>query len=357
MSDPIKVMIIDDSALVRKVMSEIINQDPQLTVICHAQDPIFAQKKLEHIQPDVIILDIEMPRMDGITFLQQLMPVNPIPVVICSSFNEGQANLSMQALRSGAVDIITKPKIGLKDFFEETSIQICEVIKAAAQAKVKPMKKQQITKKTIEPKYSADAVISKSYSTPTIKTEKLIAIGASTGGTQALRDVLAGLPENTPATVIVQHMPEQFTKAFAKHLNEISPMNVDEAQGGEVLKPGHAWVAPGNKHMMIKRSGANYIIELIEGQLVNRHRPAVDVLFRSVSRSAGKNAVGCLLTGMGDDGAKGLKEMKDNGARTFTQDEETSVVYGMPKEAWIIGAAEKQVSLQDVAKVLIKASQ
>ena len=368
MTAPIKVMIIDDSALVRKVMSDIVNSDPKMEVVAQAQDPIFAQRKLESVQPDVIILDIEMPRMDGITFLQQLMPVNPIPVVICSSFNEGQANMSMKALRNGAVDVITKPKIGLKDFLTESAIQVREAIKAAAHAKVKktPSKAASIAaystanqaEKTssVAPKFSADAVISSNIKLPQIDTDKLIAIGASTGGTQALRDVLAEMPANAPATLIVQHMPEQFTEAFANNLNDISDMNVAEAKGGELLKPGYAWVAPGNKHMMIKRNGTQYEIELVEGQLVNRHRPAVDVLFRSVSRCAGKNAIGCLLTGMGDDGARGLKEMRDSGARTFSQDEESSVVYGMPKEAWLMGASEKQVSLENVATILIESS-
>ncbi|THB69553.1 MAG: chemotaxis response regulator protein-glutamate methylesterase [Gammaproteobacteria bacterium] len=373
MTTPIKVMIIDDSALVRKVMSDIVNSDPQMEVVAHAQDPIFAQRKLETIQPDVIILDIEMPRMDGITFLQQLMPINPIPVVICSSFTEGQAQLTMQALKNGAVDVINKPKIGLKDFLTEASIQVREAIKAAAFAKVKkpaggaiakpaiPPKatseqKTAASTNSVSPKYTADAVISNTTRLPQIDTDKIIAIGASTGGTQALRDVLADMPHNSPATLIVQHMPEQFTAAFAQNLNEISSMTVSEACGGEILKPGQAWVAPGNKHMLIKRIGKEYEIELVEGQLVNRHRPAVDVLFRSVSRCAGKNAIGCLLTGMGDDGARGLKEMRDAGARTFSQDEETSVVYGMPKEAWLMGASEKQVSLQNVATILIESS-
>ncbi len=365
MTASIKVMIIDDSALVRKVMSDIVNSDPQMEVVAQAQDPIFAQRKLETVQPDVIILDIEMPRMDGITFLQQLMPVNPIPVVICSSFNEGQANMSMKALRNGAVDVITKPKVGLKDFLTESAIQVREAIKAAAHAKVKKTSKvaaASATKPTatsassVAPKYSADAVISSNIKLPQVATDKLIAIGASTGGTQALRDVLAEMPPNSPATLIVQHMPEQFTEAFANNLNDVSQMTVAEAKGGELLKPGHAWVAPGNKHMMIKRNGTQYEIELVEGQLVNRHRPAVDVLFRSVSRCAGKNAIGCLLTGMGDDGARGLKEMRDAGARTFSQDEESSVVYGMPKEAWLMGASEKQVSLQNVATILIESS-
>ncbi len=361
MTTPIKVMIIDDSALVRKVMSDIVNSDPQMEVVAYAQDPIFAQKKLESIQPDVIVLDIEMPRMDGITFMQQLMPVNPIPVVICSSFNEGQANLTMQALKSGAVDVITKPKLGLKDFLTESAIQVRETIKAAAHAKVKATRSQAMINKPtqsvkVAPKYSVDAVISTNIKLPEIATDKIIALGASTGGTQALRDVLAAMPSNAPATLIVQHMPEQFTEAFAKNLNEISPMTVLEAKGGEKIHAGYAYIAPGNKHMMIKRTGKEYEIELVEGQLVNRHRPAVDVLFRSVSRCAGKNAIGCLLTGMGDDGARGLKEMRDAGARTFSQDEESSIVYGMPKEAWLMGASEKQVSLQNVATILIEAS-
>jgi len=355
MAQVIKVMVVDDSALVRKVMAEVLNSDPDIQVISQASDPIFAMQKMQKEMPDVITLDVEMPRMDGITFLEKIMSENPVPVVMCSSLTQESAETTVKAIRAGAVDIITKPEIGVKGFIEESSMVIIDAVKAASQAKIK---KRNISKVSTTPKMNADAVLSKgkaSAHSMSETTDKIIAIGASTGGTQALRDVLEGMPAISPGVVIVQHMPEKFTTAFAKHLNEISPMQVSEAKSGDRLRNGVVLVAPGGKHMLLKRSGAQYFVDVIDGPLVSRHRPSVDVLFRSVARYAGSNTVACLMTGMGDDGAAGLKEIRDSGGRTFSQDEESSVVYGMPKEAWKRGASEKEISLNDIPQVLLQA--
>lgn len=356
MSQAIKVMVIDDSALVRKVMTEVLNSDPGIEVIAQASDPIFAMKKLETVTPDVITLDVEMPRMDGITFLQKLMTENPIPVVICSSLTRENSDTTGNAIRAGAVDIITKPEIGVKGFIQDSSIQIIDAVKGAAQAK---LKKRKAGRLEIEKKRSADVVLSKGNTNSQAMsetTDKIIAIGASTGGTQALREVLSSMPATSPGVVIVQHMPEKFTTAFAEHLNEISAMEVREAVNGDRLHNGLALLAPGGKHMLLKRSGAQYHVDVVDGPLVSRHRPSVDVLFRSVARYAGKNTTACLMTGMGDDGATGLKEIRDVGGRTFAQDEETSVVFGMPKEAWKRGAAESLLALNNIAATLLKIS-
>lgn len=356
MSKPIKVMVVDDSALVRKVLTEVLSSDPDIEVIAQAADPIFAMQKLKKLTPDVITLDVEMPRMDGITFLKKLMAESPLPVVICSSLTHEHADTTVNALRAGAVDIITKPEIGVKGFIQESAIQIIDAVKAAAQAKVKKRKPGHIN---TEKKRSADAVLAKgklNSQAMSETTDKIIAIGASTGGTDALRQVLAAMPAVSPGVVIVQHMPEKFTTAFAGHLNEISAMEVREAVNGDRLRNGLVLLAPGGKHMLLKRSGAQYHVDVVDGPLVSRHRPSVDVLFRSVARYAGANTTACLMTGMGDDGATGLKEIRDAGGRTFAQDEETSVVFGMPKEAWKRGAAEKLLALQDIAPVLFKTS-
>jgi two-component system, chemotaxis family, protein-glutamate methylesterase/glutaminase len=357
MRAPIRVMVVDDSALVRKLMTEVLNSDPGINVIAQAADPIFAMQKMQKEMPDVITLDIEMPRMDGITFLKKIMAENPLPVVICSSLTKEAAETTINAVRSGAVDIITKPELGVKGFIEESSIRIIDSVKAAAQARVKKRSSGHIN---VAPKRNADAVLSigkTNNKAMSETTDKLIAIGASTGGTEALRQVLSAMPSISPGIVIVQHMPEKFTTAFAGHLNEISAMEVREAKNGDRLRNGLALLAPGGKHMLLKRSGAQYHVDVVDGPLVSRHRPSVDVLFRSVARFAGSNATACLMTGMGDDGATGLKEIRDAGGRTFGQDEATSVVYGMPKEAWKRGAVEKQLALSDIAPVLLKTSQ
>jgi len=348
----IKVLIVDDSALVRKVMSDILATDKTIEVIGQARDPIYALDFIKKNRPDVITLDIEMPRMDGVTFLKKLMSEDPIPVVICSSLAEQGAETTLDAIKSGAVEIITKPKIGVKGFLQESVDEVLTAVKAAAKSKVR---KRSVSSLQVQKKNTADVVLSKTVKAMTETTEKIIAIGASTGGTQALRKVLEKMPSISPGIVIVQHMPEKFTSSFAQHLNDISPMDVHEAKKGDRVIPGRALIAPGGKHMLFKRSGAQYIVDIIDGPLVSRHRPSVDVLFRSVARYAGANAVGCLMTGMGDDGAQGLLEMKQAGAVTYAQDEKTSVVFGMPKEAWKRGAAKELIALENIPTVLINA--
>jgi len=333
-------------------MAEILSSDKDIEVIGQARDPIYALEKIKQQQPDVITLDIEMPRMDGVTFLKKLMAENPIPVVICSSLAEQGAKTTLEAMKSGAVEIITKPKIGLKGFLEESVDEVTGAVKAAAGARVRKRKAASLD---LQPKNTADVILSKTVKAMTETTEKVIAIGASTGGTQALRDVLAKMPAVSPGIVIVQHMPEKFTTAFAGHLNEISAMDVSEAKKGDRVSPGKVLIAPGGKHMLLKRSGAMYHVDVIEGPPVSRHRPSVDVLFRSVARFAGSNAVGCLMTGMGDDGAQGLLEMKQAGAITYAQDEQSSVVFGMPQEAWKRGAAKELIALDKIPQVLINA--
>ncbi len=380
MVDKLKVLVVDDSALVRKIMTEVLESDPQIKVIAHAADPIFAMQKMKVECPDVITLDVEMPRMDGITFLKKLMQENPIPVVICSSLTSERADVTVKALQYGAVDIITKPEMGVKGFLEESRIRIIDAVKAASKVRLKQLVKLSDTKFTavrekktpvidkkglygekkmgvidVAPKNNADVVLAKSSVVSIATTEQIIAIGASTGGTQALRNVLSNMPYDSPGILIVQHMPEQFTRAFAENLNQISQLTVREAKDNDRLSPGVALVSPGNRHMLLKRNGTQYHVNLVEGALVNRHRPSVDVLFRSVARYAGKNAVGCILTGMGDDGATGLLEMRESGARTFSQNESSCVVYGMPKEAWELGAAEAQVDLKNVPRILLDA--
>ncbi|MCR5454729.1 MAG: chemotaxis response regulator protein-glutamate methylesterase [Bacteroidales bacterium] len=347
----IRVLIVDDSAVVRQTMSSILQTDPDIEVMGTASDPYIAAKKIQTEVPDVITLDVEMPRMDGITFLRKIMTQHPIPVLIISSLTEEGSQTALKALEYGAVDVIAKPRMDTKEFIEESRIRLIDAVKTAARAKLFP--KRAIMK--VEPKLSADAVIAKAPTLSMIKTtEVVVAVGASTGGTEALRVFLEALPGDCPGVVIVQHMPENFTKSFANRLNDLCTINVKEAENGDAVLPGHALIAPGNKHMLLKRSGARYYVEVKEGPLVNRHRPSVDVLFRSAARYAGANAVGIIMTGMGDDGARGLLEMKEAGARTAAQDEETCVVYGMPKEAVKLGAADQVLPLEKLAQFAIK---
>ncbi len=350
----IKVLVIDDSALVRQTLCEILNSDPGIEVIGSAADPILAAERMRTIIPDVITLDVEMPRMDGLTFLQKLMSQHPIPVVMCSSLTERGNETALKALEYGAVDIITKPKMGTKQFIEESRIRICDAVKGAAAARMAPMRSMR-TMKEVSPKYSADVIMEKPNTKAMIQTtEKVAVIGASTGGTEALRVFLEMLPEDTPGIVIVQHMPENFTAAFAKRLDSICRVTVKEAQDNDTVVRGRALIAPGNHHMLLKRSGARYFVEIKEGPLVSRHRPSVDVLFRSAARYAGKNAVGVIMTGMGDDGAHGMKEMFDAGAVTIAQDEATCVVYGMPHEAVKLGGVNKVMPLQNIAAEVLR---
>jgi two-component system chemotaxis response regulator CheB len=352
----IKVLIVDDSAIVRQTLSDILGGDPEIEVMGVAADPYFAANKIAHDVPDVITLDIEMPRMDGLTFLKKIMTQHPIPVVIISSLTAKGTETGIKALEYGAVEIITKPKLGTKEFIEESTIQLRDAVKAAAQSRLQRKKLASVAPMKVKPKLTADAVIPKSSTTSMIKTtEKVVAVGASTGGTEALREFLEALPSDSPGIVIVQHMPEQFTKSFAERLDQLCQITVKEAQNNDTVIRGRALIAPGNHHMLLKRSGARYYVEINDGPLVNRHRPAVDVLFRSTARYAGKNAIGIIMTGMGDDGARGLLEMKEAGAQTAAQDEKSCVVFGMPKEAIKLGAAEKILPLDQLASFMLKA--
>lgn len=359
MSNKIKVLIVDDSAVVRQTLSDILSKDSEIEVMGVAADPYFAANKIAHGVPDVITLDIEMPRMDGLTFLRKIMTQHPIPVVIISSLTEKGTETGIKALEYGAVEIITKPRMGTKEFIEESEMRLREAVKAAAQAKLKRKKRIAIPIKTpmeVQPKLSADAVLPKSTSSKSMikTTEKVVVVGASTGGTEALREFLEAMPSDSPGIVIVQHMPEHFTRSFAERLNQICNITVKEAENNDTVIRGRALIAPGNNHMLLKRSGARYYVEINDGPLVNRHRPSVDVLFRSTARYAGSNAIGVIMTGMGDDGAKGLLEMKESGAYTIAQDEKSCVVYGMPKEAVKLSAHNEILPLQDIAERVLK---
>ncbi|MBF0377647.1 MAG: chemotaxis response regulator protein-glutamate methylesterase [Desulfamplus sp.] len=351
MKNKIQVLIVDDSALVRQALSDVLSSDPEIEVMATASDPYIAASKMRTQVPDVITLDVEMPRMDGITFLQKIMSQHPIPVVICSSLaGEGSAT-AFKALEYGAVEIIQKPSMGTKKFIEESRIKICDTIKAAALSKAKKINEF----RKVPPKLTADAVIAKSNSRAMVETtDKIVAVGASTGGTEALRVLLEALPTDSPGIVIVQHMPENFTKAFAKRLDGLCKVSVKEAVNNDPVLPGQVLIAPGNDHMLLKRSGARYYVEVKSGPLVSRHRPSVDVLFRSTARYAGQNAVGVIMTGMGDDGAQGMLEMKEAGAFTIAQDEKTCVVFGMPHEAIKRNAVDRVVPLDAIARTLLQ---
>jgi len=347
----IRVLVIDDSAVVRQVMQQVLGRSPDIEVIGTAADPVFAMQKMQKDWPDVITLDVEMPRMDGITFLKKLMAERPTPVVVCSSLTEKGAETTMQALAAGALAIITKPQMGVKQFLQDSSNDLVAAVKSAGQANLRRL----ITPVApVGPKLSADAMLSGNIQAMAQTTERIVAIGTSTGGTQALEVVLTALPRVCPGMVIVQHMPEKFTAAFAERLDSLSQIEVLEAKNGDRVIPGRALIAPGGMHMLLKRSGAQYLVEVVDGPLVNRHKPSVDVLFRSVAKFAGRNAVGVIMTGMGDDGARGLKEMHDTGAFTMAQDEDSCVVYGMPKEAVKLGAADLSVPLPNIAGEILR---
>jgi two-component system chemotaxis response regulator CheB len=344
----IRVLIVDDSAVVRQTLSAVLSADPEIEVMATAGDPFVAADRIAEQVPDVITLDIEMPRMDGLTFLKKLMSQHPIPVVICSSLTEEGTQSAIKALQYGAVDIVTKPHMGTKQFLEDSSITLCHAVKAAAKARLRTLMPS-----LVEPKLTADCILQAATRAMSETTEKVVAIGASTGGTEALKTVLEMLPADTPGIVIVQHMPELFTRAFAARLDGLCAITVKEAETNDTVIRGRALIAPGNHHMLLKRSGARYYVEIKEGPLVCRHRPSVDVLFRSAARYAGKNAVGVILTGMGDDGARGMLEMKQAGAMTIAQDEATCIVFGMPKEAIKLGGVDKILPLQAVAKAIL----
>jgi two-component system, chemotaxis family, protein-glutamate methylesterase/glutaminase len=356
----IKVMIIDDSAFVRQTLTSMLNLDPEIQVISTAADPIFAAGKITKDQPDVITLDLEMPRMNGLTFLKKLMSEHPVPVVVISSLTDKGGEMTLKALDYGAIDIITKPKLVTKEFFEESRITICDAIKAASQAKIgKPpvvfeKEKFQIKESDswVSPKLSADEILEFSRNAVNIKhtTDKIIVVGASTGGTTAIEVFLKAMPPDCPGIVIVQHMPEVFTKSFADRLNSVCDIAVKEGVQGEMITPGKAIIAPGNRHMLVNKTGAKYSVEINDGPLVNRHRPSVDVLFRSAANCAGPNAIGIIMTGMGDDGARGLLEMRNAGAYTIAEDESSCIVFGMPKVAITMGAACTVLPLPEIAR-------
>ncbi|UGA57477.1 protein-glutamate methylesterase/protein-glutamine glutaminase [Vibrio sp. VB16] len=338
--DNINIFIIDDSAVVRQVLTHVLTNINGFNVIGSASDPIFAQKKLPLHWPDVIVLDIEMPRMDGITFLKKLMHERPTPVVICSTLTTKGASVVMDAMSAGAVDIITKPTVNLKGFLEDSAILMRDAIQGAAQANIG----------RIESNYSAVQLVSAPLHET---TDRVVAIGASTGGTQAIEHVVTRLPKTSPGIVIVQHMPEAFTASFAQRLNSLCQVTVCEAKNNDRVIPGLVLIAPGGKHLLLRRNGAQYRVEVKGGPLVSRHRPSVNVLFRSVATAAGRNATGIIMTGMGDDGAKGLKELRDAGGYTAAQDEQSSIVYGMPKEAIKLGAAEQEIGLDKIAGFIV----
>lgn len=341
----IRVLIVDDSAAVRQILTSILSEDPGIEVMATASDPFAAARRLQSEVPDVIILDIEMPRMDGITFLRKIMAQHPIPVIICSSLTEQGSDLMFQAFEAGAVDIVPKPRIDTRQSLLECSSRLREAVKSASRARVRPRAERRL----IEKKLTADAIIPppvQGKSRPA--TERIVCIGASTGGTEALSDVLEVLPANCPGLVIVQHMPQGFTAAFARRLDGVCKINVKEAEDGESVQSGFAYIAPGARHMLLQRTGTRYHIAIKDGPPVSRHRPSVDVLFRSAAQYAGPNALGIIMTGMGDDGARGLLEMRKLGAATRAQDEESCMVFGMPKEAIARGAAEKVVPLSQI---------
>jgi two-component system chemotaxis response regulator CheB len=348
----IRVLIVDDSAVVRQTLSEILSAEPDIEVMGTAGDPFVAAEKIQQEVPDVITLDIEMPRMDGLTFLQKLMSQHPIPVVICSSLAEDGCESTLRALDLGAVDVIQKPRLGTKEFLTEAHVRIRDVVRAAAgvrRSDRQPRRtwySQSSRRMSSSPRATPRAMIQ--------TTEHVVAVGASTGGTEALREFLEALPADSPGIVIVQHMPEHFTAAFAKRLDTICAVTVKEAEDNDTVVRGRALIAPGNRHTLLKRSGARYFVEVRDGPLVSRHRPSVDVLFRSVARYAGRNAVGVIMTGMGDDGARGMAEMKEAGAATIAQDEATCVVFGMPAEAIKHGGVDRVLPLGMIAREVLR---
>ncbi len=344
---PIKVLIVDDSALIRALLKEIIQQDPELQLVGQAPDAYVARDLIKQLNPDVITLDIEMPRMDGLTFLEKLMNARPTPVVMISSLTESGSEATFRAMELGAVDFVAKPKLGIREGMEAYADDIRDKIKAASRAR---LHKPRAPGKALD---SSDKAPREGRS-PIIGTEKIIAIGASTGGTEAIKDVLIDLPADSPGIVITQHMPPGFTRTFAERLNRLSRLHVVEAKGGERILPGHAFVAPGDHHLLVERSGANYVTRLSGEPQVHRHRPAVDPMFESVAQCAGRNVIAALLTGMGKDGAIGLKAIRDAGGYTVAQDEASCVVYGMPREAVLLGGAEDVLSLEQIAEVLMQ---
>lgn len=360
--DKIKVLIVDDSALVRQILTEILNRDPGIEVVGSAADPYAAREKIKKLNPDVLTLDVEMPRMDGLTFLSNLMRLRPMPVVMVSSLTENGAAVTLQALELGAVDFVTKPKVDLAHTLDDYALEIREKVRIAARARVQERRTTTVTPaitanrpQAATEKYSADVILQhEGQRRPFKTTESIIAIGASTGGTEAIKEVLIRLPQYCPGVVITQHIPEAFSGPFARRMDSVSALSVCEARDGQQVMPGHAYIAPGDQHLMLVRDGARYVCRLNNGPPVNRHRPSVDVLFRSVAANAGLNAVGVILTGMGDDGAQGLKEIHEAGAPTIAQDEQTSVVWGMPGQAVKLGGVDKVMPLEAIPAQIMR---
>lgn len=371
----IKVLIVDDSALVRQMMKEMLGSDPQIEVIGAASDPYMARDKIKKLNPDVLTLDVEMPKMDGVTFLKNIMRLRPMPVVMVSSLTEQGADITLSAMEYGAVDFVTKPKIDLAHTLKDYADEIIEKVKIAASVnpealerrservrKLSEQSKQKIASntaakgalnQTVTPSHSADVIIAKHNNRHFRTTDRIIAIGASTGGTEAIKEVLMEMPASAPGIVIAQHIPEAFSRPFAERMNTVSQMTVCEAQDGQQIIPGHVYIAPGSHHLLVERDGARYVCRLSSGDPVNRHRPSVDVLFRSVAQNVGPNSIGVILTGMGADGAKGLLEMQENKAPTIAQDELSSVVWGMPGESVKLGAADFILPLDKIAQKIL----
>jgi len=340
---PLRVMVVDDSAVARQVLTSLLSAAGMEVQVAH--DPLFAQQKMDRFHPDVVVLDLEMPRMDGLTFLRKLRHENPVPVVVCSGTTEGRGNKALMALEEGAVEVVTKPKLGIRDFLYESAVMLVDAVNAAAKARSPSLAPPEGSRRP--PPLALPKPLSGFR-------KRVVAIGASTGGPEAIRSILARWPEAAPPVVIVQHMPEGFTRAFANRLDELCGVRVREAERGDVLEPGLALIAPGGRHLLVRRRGEALVTDVIDGPLVSRHRPSVDVLFESVAEAAGRQAVGALLTGMGDDGARGLTLMKSAGAATLAQDEESSVVFGMPKAAIDLGAAGRVAPLSGMTAAILK---
>ncbi len=337
----IKVLVVDDSALIRSILKEIIDSHKDMKMVGAAPNPLVAREMIKALNPDVLTLDVEMPKMDGLDFLEKLMRLRPMPVVMISSLTERGSDITFRALELGAVDYVSKPKFDIQHGMQDYAAEIADKIRAAARSRPKAAA-------SVPRKLSADAVLP-SLANSVASTEKLIIVGASTGGTEAIKDFLTRLPPDCPGIAVTQHMPEAFTKSFAERLDKLCTISVKEAEDGDRILPGHAFIAPGHSHLLVRRSGANYVCELSDGPPVNRHRPSVDVLFRSAANCVGKNAIGVILTGMGKDGAAGMLEMKQAGAYNFAQDEASCVVFGMPKEAILAGGVDEVVPLSEMA--------
>lgn len=347
----IHVLVVDDSALIRKLLPEILQHDADIEVVGTAIDPYMARDMIKQLNPDVLTLDVEMPKMDGITFLRNLMRLRPMPVVMVSTLTEAGADVTFEALELGAVDFVAKPKVDISHTLEDYAAELIAKVKAAAVAKIQARP----ATRSVERQHSVDAVVEHNSNPLRFSTtDKLIAIGASTGGTEAIKEVLMRMPADAPGTVITQHIPKAFSRPFAERMNGVSAMTVCEAEDGQQILRGNAYIAPGNRHLLVERSGTRFICRLNDGPPVNRHKPSVDVMFRSVAQNIGANAIAIMLTGMGSDGAQGMKEMKEMGAATIAQDEKTSVVWGMPREAVKIGCVDQVLPLQKISAELLK---